>query len=73
MMLHVLFVKLKKILRQKNTIYFENYNSAPLDMYNPKRIVSNQKEESIRLQRVSYMPHPDPHEYEYTILYSQLI
>ena len=26
-------------------------------MYNPKLIVSNQKEESIRLQRVSYMPH----------------
>ena len=63
----------KKDFRQKNTIYFENYNSTPLDMYNPKLIVSNQKEESIRLQRVSYMPHSDPHVHELTVLYSRPI
>ena len=40
-----------------NTICFENYNLTPLDMYYwlsqiPKLIVSNQKEESISIQRV---------------------
>ena len=29
-----LFVKTKKIFRQNNTIFFENYNLSPLDMYN---------------------------------------
>ena len=29
-----LFVKVKKIFRPKNTIFFENYNLTPLDMYN---------------------------------------
>ena len=29
-----LFVKVKKMLRQKHTIFFENYNMIPLDMYN---------------------------------------
>ena len=28
------FVKVKKIFRQKTTIFFENYNQTPLDMYN---------------------------------------
>ena len=28
-----LFVKVKKISRQKNTIFFENYKLIPLDMY----------------------------------------
>ena len=42
----------KKIFRQKNTIFFENYNPTPLDMSKltmdyPKFIVSKQKEESI--------------------------
>ena len=37
--------------------YFENYNRAPLDIYimdYPKLIVSNWKEESIRIQRVKH-------------------
>ena len=29
-----LFVMVKKIFRQKNTIFFENFNLTPLDMYN---------------------------------------
>ena len=29
-----LFVKVKQIFRQKNTIFFKNYNPAHLDMYN---------------------------------------
>ena len=29
-----LFVKVKKIFRHKNTIFLENYNPTPLDMYN---------------------------------------
>ena len=29
-----LFVKVKKIFRQKNTIFFENYTLTHLDMYN---------------------------------------
>ena len=29
-----LFVKVKKIFRQKNTIFLENDNLTPLDMYN---------------------------------------
>ena len=50
-----LFVKVKKSFRQKNTIFFGNYNLTPLDMYNglSKFIVSNQKEESISIQRVN--------------------
>ena len=28
------FVKVKKIFRQNNTIFYENYNLTPLDMYN---------------------------------------
>ena len=49
------FVKVKKIFRQRNTIYFLYYNPTPLDMYIglcPMFIVSNQKEESISIQRV---------------------
>ena len=44
-----LFVKVNKIFRQNNTIFFENYNLIPLiyTMNYPKLIVSNQKEESI--------------------------
>ena len=33
--------------------YFLNYNLTPLDMYNLKFIVSNQKEESTSIQRVN--------------------
>ena len=29
-----LFVKVKQIFRQINTLLFENYNLKPLDMYN---------------------------------------
>ena len=29
-----LFVKVKKIFRQKNTIFFLNYNQTTLNMYN---------------------------------------
>ena len=29
-----MFVNVKKIFRQKNTIFLENYNRTPLDMYN---------------------------------------
>ena len=39
-----LFVKVNKIFRQKNTIFFENYNLTPLDIYtmnHPKLTVSN--------------------------------
>ena len=43
-MLHFIRVytvcKGKKIFRQKNTIFFENYNLTPLDMYNEQRIPS---------------------------------
>ena len=40
------------------TIFFLNFNLTPLDMYNglyPKFIVSNQKKESISIQRVKFM------------------
>ena len=43
------------IFRQKNT-FFENYNLTPLDMYyelSKVYIVSEQKEESIFIQRVN--------------------
>ena len=48
-----LFVKVKKIFRQKTTTFFLNYSQAPLDRYNdyPMFIVSNQKEKSIRLYK----------------------
>ena len=54
--LHCLYL-LKKIFRQKFTyFFFEKYNLTPLDMYNGlskvKFIVSNQKEESISIQKV---------------------
>ena len=51
--LPTLLIKVKMIFRQKNTIFFENYNLTPLDMYNdyPKLIVSNQKEEYISIQK----------------------
>ena len=44
----------KKIFRQKYNIY-ENYNLSPLDMYNglSQVILSNQREESISIQRVN--------------------
>ena len=44
----------KKIFRQKDTIFLENYNLTFLDMYNglSQVFVSNQKEESISIQRV---------------------
>ena len=46
----------KKIFRLRNTIFYENYNLAPLDKLctvdYPKFIVSNHKEESISIQRV---------------------
>ena len=29
-----MFVKVKKMFRQKNTVVFENYNLTPIDMYN---------------------------------------
>ena len=35
--------------------YFLNHSWTPLDMYNPKVIVSNKKEESISIQRVKYL------------------
>ena len=53
--IRVYIVKVKMIFRQKNTICFENYNLTPLDkcsMDHPKFIVSNQKEESISIERV---------------------
>ena len=43
-------------VRQKNIVYFfKNKNMTPLDMYNglSKFIESNQKEESINIQRVN--------------------
>ena len=51
-----LSVKVKKIFRQNITTFFLYYNLTPLDvgtMDNPKFIVSNQKEESISIQRVN--------------------
>ena len=49
-------IREKKILRQKNTIFFGKLKLTPLDMYNglSQVYLSNQKEESIRLsiQRV---------------------
>ena len=41
-----LFVKVKKDLQINNTIFVENYNLTPLDMYNghPTFIVPNQKD-----------------------------
>ena len=45
----------KKIFRQNNIIFFENNDLTPLDIYTMdylKFIVSNQKEESISIQRV---------------------
>ena len=46
---HNAFVKVKKIFRQENTIFFESYKLSPLDMIMdyPKFIASSQKEESI--------------------------
>ena len=38
----------------KCNIYY-NHNRTPIDMYNLKFIVSNQKEESISIQRVKYL------------------
>ena len=48
------FVKVKKIFRQKNRIFCENHNPTPIyiTMDYPKFTVSNQKEESIPIQRV---------------------
>ena len=56
-MLHFISVytvcKDKKCLQTKEYNMFFNYNLTPLDMYYvPKFIVSNQKEESISIQRV---------------------
>ena len=57
-MLHFIRVytvcKGKKYLQTKEYNIFENYNQKSLDMYNDyaKFIVSNQKEESISIQRV---------------------
>ena len=57
-MLHfirVYTVKVKQIFRQKNTIFFENYNLTPLDKYNGLSqvfFISNKKEESISVQKV---------------------
>ena len=47
------------LFRQKDTIYFEDYNLTPLDMYNgiSKVISSIQKEESISIQRVKSSRH----------------
>ena len=44
----------KDVKTNKNTIFCENYNLSPLiyPMDYPKFIVSNQKEESISIQRV---------------------
>ena len=49
--IRVYTVKVKKFF----TIFFENYNLTPLDMYNglSNLIVSNQKEESISILRVN--------------------
>ena len=49
-----LFVKVKKIFRQKNTIFLENYNWTPLDIYNGLSQVYCIKPEgeSIGIQRV---------------------
>ena len=52
-MLHFVFYKDKKDFQAKEYNYFENYNLTPLDMYNPKFIVLNQKEESISTQRAN--------------------
>ena len=49
------FAKVKKIVRLKIQFFFINYNLTLLDMYNgpePKFFVSNQKDESISIQRV---------------------
>ena len=48
-----MFVKVKKIFRQKNTI--KKCNLTPLDMYNglSQVYVSNQKEEPISIKRVN--------------------
>ena len=49
------FFKVKKIFGQNNTIFFFFYSLTPLDictMDYPKFIVSDQKEESISIQRV---------------------
>ena len=54
LVLHFIWVftvcKNKKIFRQKNTIFFKNYNLTPLDMYNG--LSQDQKEEAIGIQRV---------------------
>ena len=59
-MLHsirVYIVKVKKIFRQKKTIFFENYNQTHLDMYNGLSKVYCIKPEGriqISIQRVKY-------------------
>ena len=47
-------MKVKKIFKQKNTIFKKKFNLTPLYLYNglPQVIVSNQKGESISIQRV---------------------
>ena len=42
-----LFVKIKKIFRKKNTLFFENYYLTPLDMYNGLSQVYCMKPEGI--------------------------
>ena len=53
-----LFVKVKMFFRQKNIIFFENYNLTPVDICTTidylKCIVSNQKEEPISIRRVNF-------------------
>ena len=49
-----LFVKVKKIFRQKKQYYLKKYTLTPLDhtLDHPKLMVLNQKEEFISIQRV---------------------
>ena len=54
----IVFVKIKKIFKQKIQYCLENYNLTPLDiciMDYPKLIVLNQMEEFITIQRVNIL------------------
>ena len=48
----LVYTVMVKRLSDKKYDNFLNYNLTPLDMYHPKFIVSNKKEESISIQRV---------------------
>ena len=62
-----LFIKVKKIYRQKLQYFFENYNMTSLDIIctvvcDPNLIVSNQKEGSISKQRAKRVLDINPEE-----------